>query len=399
MVTTPSILEIESLVGPAVFSSRVIGNGYGWTLQKMAKAFDKRRRAARRMVDNSMYGAAIVTDVANYYGSIQSESLAALCEELRIPNPVPAFERHLEGWRRSGGKGLPIGPQTSGPLGNAYLVPTDRSLEDAGISIIRFSDDYLMALPPGLDPTEALAEFDSALRSTGLERSVPKTEVFEDLESAVAFAENSTISYLKAGGRSVDAVAMQRAWLEEMAGDVPDPSVIKYGLRMFTSIGTSVAAPYVLRDTRVWEIDPSRTSEYLSMLVATPGQQLTSEAIALLERTESPGIRLSTLRSLRPVQWGADEGAMIRSIATNPHDHPLVRAEALGLIGATPHLPIDLTVDLALSEEPTCMRRAATGSLRRLSYTAQKTKAARRIFECGHDTLAVTASWASGERM
>jgi len=349
-------------------------------------------------VDQKNVGEALVTDVANYYSSVDFEVLDQLCQESTESRALNLIQAHLQGWRAAGGLGLPIEPEISGPLGNAYLAPTDRVLESNGCRIVRYTDDYLVFLQKGAAVADILREIDSSFAAHGLARSGPKTHTFPDPADALDHAENEMVKYLRRTGGRADQAAIRRAFSEALDEDPLDAPLIKFILGSFISTSDAYGGSAVINDLRLWRVDPRRCGEYLSIVLGRASPAMSDPIFEALRLGLRPAIALSMLRSLRRRTWGMSEGLLIESYVVDDSRHPLVRAEAVGAYASTPQWDPDDAVDLAISDAPTCCRRAATGSLARLPRDHTFKTKLERIAKCGHSTLAVTAAWVSGDR-
>jgi hypothetical protein len=73
----------------------------------------------------------ISTDIRKYYPSIPP---SILLDSISVAVPdvvVRTLDRLLTPWWKDGLRGLPIGPEISGVIGDALLVPMDEALEES----------------------------------------------------------------------------------------------------------------------------------------------------------------------------------------------------------------------------------------------------------------------------
>jgi hypothetical protein len=97
---------------------------------------------------------------------------------------VRTVDRLLTPWWKQGLRGLPIGPEISGVIGDALLVPMDDALEEFGVRSNRFMDDIQLFGRSELSEG-GLAVIDSVIGRFGVVRAEDKTIRFDDPREAL----------------------------------------------------------------------------------------------------------------------------------------------------------------------------------------------------------------------
>jgi hypothetical protein len=121
-------LAIDDALGGEVTSYRLTEAGPGWTVRDYRYAAGQRMSELTERVNGSDFRGLGTLDVRNYYPSID---VAALGDQLvgvgSDPEVAAAITDYLRTWQTLWGvKGVPIGPEASGLLGNLFLVPVVR---------------------------------------------------------------------------------------------------------------------------------------------------------------------------------------------------------------------------------------------------------------------------------
>ena len=167
--------EVAAVLEPRL-DRRVAANrtglaGRGWRLEDVSGAA---ARAGR--VTGVHLGLVLHTDVERFYESVTPTVLGATLRAIGLDAGHAArAAAMLEGWARSGCRGLPVGPPGSAVMANAVLVPVDRVL---GLRpFVRWVDDYRIAVASHQDAALVLTRMDAALAGLGLRRSPAKTGV------------------------------------------------------------------------------------------------------------------------------------------------------------------------------------------------------------------------------
>lgn len=116
----------------------------------------------------------VATDVFAFYPSVRP---TVVHRALRWAGPWAARRAAglLERWGSEGYAGLPIGPPASAVVANAVLASADEALGD--LPLLRWVDDYLIAVRSEREAALALERLDEGLERLGLVRSERKTRL------------------------------------------------------------------------------------------------------------------------------------------------------------------------------------------------------------------------------
>lgn len=187
-VVAPLVPAIESALPPNVVAHRVAEVRERPPAIRLEAWADARGRF-RVLVEElaAAAGAALVTDVRDFYGSVSPPVLARALEGIGCgPRDV---RRAVDVVRRMSGqgvRGLPIGPEPSAVLANAVLLAVDRELASAGFRHVRWVDDLVVFAPDARSAGAALVVLTPALARLGLRSAPEKTRVLVDLASLSA---------------------------------------------------------------------------------------------------------------------------------------------------------------------------------------------------------------------
>lgn len=123
-------------------------------------------------------------DVVKYFDNIQHDRLFAELQE-RVYDP--AIGHLVERWIGSGvntasglvlpSKGIPQGSVVSPILANVYLDDFDEAIEDAGLKLVRYADDFVVLAKSKSRIETAQALVDALLEAMGLELHPDKTRI------------------------------------------------------------------------------------------------------------------------------------------------------------------------------------------------------------------------------
>jgi hypothetical protein len=371
----------------------------GWILENKKAAYRRRDRTAEGLIKEFNPQAALVSDIRAYYANVDVPRLGERLLALGCPGvDVATVRLFLSAWRDERGlSGLPIGPEVSGPLGNAYLIEVDEHIESAQAKVIRFTDDYVILDLESRHESDLIRLFDQALTPAGLTRASDKTFWFSDAELAVEHHRHELIAYLAGGGGVVSKLEARKLLQAALEDDSLDPRLIKFLLGRFISSEDPFAARLVLSDERIWSLDPLRCGEYMALILA---RHRIKDADHLLDgiqdQRDMDSIALCRLRAARSKAWGRAEGRLFQSVSGNTQRHELVRAEAAGASALTPMWNSNDAVDQAVSSiVPIQVRRALTGAFHLFPSNPADARGLKRIAK-SHDSLNITAFWAGG---
>lgn len=166
-LVAPLVPRIERSLGPGVIANRAPDANGSLVPPRIARG--RWRTALARAIAPG--ACAILSDVRDCYGSIGLPAVRAGLARAgaACPDELEAFLRAMAL------PGLPVGPEPSAILANAVLAIADDDVAAAGVVIVRWVDDVVIA---GADRAGALAGFEawrSALAALGLVPNEAKT--------------------------------------------------------------------------------------------------------------------------------------------------------------------------------------------------------------------------------
>lgn len=382
---------IDHALSEGVFSSRLRKKPPGWTIEPQNRAHKRRRSYSEKYRTDDSVSHAIISDVRSYYPSV---SLRKLSDGL---SDLGADDRTIEGIVESldptpNELGLPIGPEASAILGNAYLIDVDDSLLERRSTITRYTDDYLILDRSGDSAEQVLEQFVDQLHLKGLLHAEEKTHLFDSVDEALEHYENAVITYIVESGHELtpsDALMLLKHALEDSP---PDTQLVRFILGAVISRRYVGLAFDIVGDARIWEIDPDRSRRFAHQAVEA-GVDIGDLLLETYPLLKSDGARMSLLLALTGRIWDKGKGETLRSIAESSQMHSLVRAAALRSLARTPEWSADVGVDLSEPEVPLACRRAAIGSFKHVDVTKAL---ANRLTAVTMDepSLRLTANWA-----
>jgi reverse transcriptase-like protein len=150
------------------------------------------------------------TDIASYYPSIDLDRLETRLYDIGCDLHSVAVT--LSGLRKFVAvdhiAGVPIGPEASGILGNAFLIPVDRMLMSLGAEHLRWMDDFKIMGRDTQACESIVGRFDQFLRTQGLTRADKKTDYYSDPPSAIAALRDDRLASLGSSLETWDDRAM-----------------------------------------------------------------------------------------------------------------------------------------------------------------------------------------------
>lgn len=212
-------------------------------------------------------------DVERYYPSIQRERLRqVLAEEAACePADVEVIVALLENWNETWAvAGVPAGPEASGILGNAMLMPLDAVLRLEGIRFSRFTDDLILLLPKGCDWEQVERRITETLEDLGLALNHDKTLCTEDaLKARLVAGVDRQLDRAVAGLNEarLEGLKMVR-WMFDNEVERPEPSMrrVRFALRTFTNHADPHALAAVMEQPRLWMEAPKHCGQYVARM-------------------------------------------------------------------------------------------------------------------------------------
>ena len=225
---------IDTALGRDVFSYRLATRPPGWSVKNRNQSFDLMRDRGRALLADERCDALGVADVKHYYPSIAPDVLMdALCQ---IASPrgaarlICAFLRELSPMGTP--RGLPIGPEASGVLGNVVLLGLDKAISCRALGHVRYTDDSWIFLRAESEWPEVFAAYVSSVSDLGLRVNPSKVAIHpKGSEGAENAIHHLRIAYLTSPGAldRTDQGSVEEL-REELDRDEPDWNVIGFHL-------------------------------------------------------------------------------------------------------------------------------------------------------------------------
>ena len=396
--------RIDLLLPAAVFSNRLQTGPPRWRFRPFRKAHREMRGRAAELIRH--HGGMCRTDIANYYPSINIETLRFNLRANGCPSiVVEGLLALLAGWRAQGCEGIPIGGEAFSVLGNAYALPMDMRLTAAGTSYLRWVDDIFVfgTAPERLAAIEAM---DQELPLLDLERSVEKTRDFADEASAMAEIDDgmlaSLFEYVRTRARRLSRRRLHERFLEHVIEvEALEPRRFRAILRALQYRQDSFATSYLAVDPTLLNVDPLITGDYLHDV--PPTQRYGEVFIDVLSKTSKEdrdlydARDLHLLRALAQRTWGREEGGVFWDIAMDGTRRPSVRSWAVAAAARTPSWQLEDVLERVLEEPDLPVRRALVLSLYRALDDGRVQGLLRHIRARVPD-LSAPAAWVSDGR-
>ncbi|MHB1582791.1 MAG: RNA-directed DNA polymerase [Acidimicrobiales bacterium] len=244
-----------------------------WKYRSYKYGDSERRGRAHAFASSDEFEALAKLDVKSYYPSIDLETLArVLITDLGCsPGDVEMITELLRDWQDVWGvKGVPIGPEASGLLGNAMLVPLDWAFDAAGIGFTRFTDDVTLFLRPGHDWDAIHEQVVAVLGSLGLELNEKKTRYVTDpLEACRLAGADRVLDMVAALLKEDKPTGQERVrWMFDDEVERADPSWrrVRFALKVFANHRDLHGLEAVYADKRLWSVAPSHCGNYVAQM-------------------------------------------------------------------------------------------------------------------------------------
>lgn len=147
----------------------------GRTTERAARAIERARRGGARWV--------LDADIKDCFGSMESERLLALLEAWRAPEPARRLigrwlrARVWNGWAGRREAGTSQGGVISPLLCNVYLHPFDEAMQQRGLTLVRYADDFVVLARDEKTARRAEARATAELSRLGLAIHPQKTRL------------------------------------------------------------------------------------------------------------------------------------------------------------------------------------------------------------------------------
>ena len=343
---------IEAALRPDVFSYRLAGDPPGWSVRDTRESFELLRQRARALLHDARCNAVAVSDLRNYYPSIEPRVLVDALRQTASPRGAVAligeFLRELV--PMGAPRGLPIGPEASGLLGNAMLLEVDEALSRRAQGHIRYMDDSWIFLQGESDWPDVVETYAAAVSDLGLEINTSKVGVHQfGSEGAEKAIEHGLIAYLTSGAARYRTPQMSAdELLAEAEREEPDWRLVGFYLGSLRYRQSSLALPILYEQPRILREMPRHTGHYLAELTNCTQSRREMDRDWLVEqataRPTAPSLagQLHLCRVASQLPLGKEHGRRLEEFATDTslrHHVPLQAWAARAWGSSKAHTP------------------------------------------------------------
>ncbi len=377
--------SVDASLGPEVMSYRVAGDGPEWRLRN--RKYDDGRRLLVSASQMSTGFAGLGTlDVQGYYPSIGSTVLAQVLSAIGLcDTQIEPLTGYLDAWKDWGIRGLPIGPEASGVLGNAFLIPVDQRLRELTVGFCRYTDDiWLWPADEASFELAKLAVVEEA-GNLGLQLNPDKDrwiDVRDDVYGRLFDRELDRISLLLRDDPAAGLQAVQCLFEAEAHSQTPNAKRLKYCVGVFTNRTLADALPFAQGRPELLRLCPKAWGRYLGMMFArrrVDGDWLVAAATATPCK-ETAAVQMHLLRACSKGHLSSELARPVEVLALTSERHwvPL-RCAAAEAWGRSERWRPGTAADAAMNVGDAQHRRALTLTLRHTDVGHQRTKALRQL--------------------
>lgn len=269
---------VDFALGPEVESYRLRRLHPTWELRSWRYGDTSRRRAIRDFAYSEEFAAIGKVDIKDYYGSIDLEVLnQVLSSEFGCDvDDVARLHELLLDWQTTWNvRGVPVGPEASGILGNAMLFPLDRALREMGVRFVRFTDDVHLFLEREDRWEDVLERVEEVVAGLGLKLNDDKTSIAATQWGVRRLALSDGFLDRLGGHLKEDREAgLERVrTLFDAEVEDPEPSErrIRYALRVFRNHGDAHAVRAVAQYGWLRRLAPVDVGKYVEKMHAQGG--------------------------------------------------------------------------------------------------------------------------------
>ena len=381
---------IDRALGPDVMSYRLEHDAPAWSCRDIKQAFQLRAQRGAQLLADRRCTALMITDIRNYFPSISPDLMTEVLEHIRAPaGAVSLLEGFLRELETVGApRGLPIGPEASGLLGNVAMLPVDDAVAFSVIGHVRYTDDSWLFLRSIGDWRAAFEQYREAASWCGLDINTAKVGIHAKADgSAERAMHHERIAYLTsgdAGFRPPDWVAEE--FRDRVASERPDWALCGFllgGLRHHRHTGA--LAP-ICDDPAVMRELPRQAGAYLTTLAADKQARRAIDRDWLMEHATGPrrprevAGRLQVCRAASRLKLGRAHGRKMEGLATDPElqRHVPLRTWAATAWGSSRAHKPERAVDFACEFGDFSVRRAFAATVSADASTPRKRSFWRR---------------------
>ncbi|MBI2169701.1 MAG: RNA-directed DNA polymerase [Actinobacteria bacterium] len=397
-----AIAPLDHRLGAGVLSYRMSSRPPDWTTTDFRRISKAREQRTRGLLSESAATGLALWDVRTYFPSIDADLLldSLLDAHVGAKSARAIVEFVKRSSAHTGIPGLPVGEESSGVLGTAFLAPADEAIEPLIIGASRAMDDFWVVVG-NVDREEVRDALQERLDCLGLILH-PDKDKFFDRRDAEINGLGFTDDYW--GGGWTAAVPWQHAGVDDLTrfleAHSTEVDALRKGLRA-AATARSADGLLILRERPdIWSLAPRAASDY----VLTIHRRHREAAELALEQAlsepgeDSEGSTLFALRAVRERRLGITEGGWFLNIALDARRSSATRSFALSAWSRTSAFNADLATDIATYHDSPIVRRAGFLALKEMGDVRDKARRARHISDL-EPNLLPTAFWIVGRKV
>ena len=323
---------IDAALGPDVFSYRLQDDAPGWSVQDVKRAFELRRERGEALLADRRCNAMAVSDMRHYYPSVVPEALTGALDRVAAPRgAVRLIGRFLGELGAIGGpRGLPVGPEACGLLGNIVMLAVDEAVANYVLGHIRYMDDSWLYLRSEDDWPRVYDIYRAAASTLGLEANTSKVAIHsKDNGDARDAMQHEQIAYLLSGAAGYRTPQMTAEDIRsQLDREEPDWALIGFHLGSLRHHRSTYGLSILYDDSTILYEMPRNTGHYLTSLAADKQIRNKIDHDWLIERVTAPHTarslagQLQACRVASRLRLNKEHGNRLEELAT---DHQLRR--------------------------------------------------------------------------
>ncbi len=263
----------ESALGSDVYSYRLLNEAPGWSVMEAKEAFARRLIRGKELLGDKRCNALAVADIRHYYPSVSHEVLIGNLEKIITSRAaVQRVSDFFQGLQETSElRGLPVGPEACGLLGNIILLEVDKALADCTLGHVRYTDDSWIYLPSETIWPEIYDIYSMVISTLDLEANNSKVEVYSKSSGdAQDVMEHEQISYLISDAGNYRNSKMAAADIrEQLSQETPDWQLIKFLFGSLRCQNNSNGLDILYEHSNVLYELPTDVGRYLSSIAAS----------------------------------------------------------------------------------------------------------------------------------
>lgn len=353
-----------------VFSYRPESMVPAWSLIGHRTAHRLRRQRGDELLADEQCKGVGTLDIRHYYPSVTPDALAsALASTSAAAGATVVLCEMLHGMGRlEMPRGLPIGPEASGILGNLMLMGVDAALSPLVQGHVRYTDDSWVFLDDEGRWPEVLRCYEDAAAHAGLAPNLDKLAFHskEDGSADNAMSSSRVDSLIASAGGFVRPEMAAEEIEHQLSLPQPDWTAIRFGLGALARDGSASGLGMIYDNPTIFIEAPVNTANYLISLTRHGRHRAKINVDWLVDfATAEPdgrsiAARVHACRVAEQLSIGKQNGRQLEAVAVSgarPRNVPLQAWAAAAWGKSDAHKP-GVAVDHATHVGDLALRRA-----------------------------------------